>query len=224
MKKLNQKGFTGFEIALLVLVLAAIGFAGYTVYQNQKSNEAQTSTDKIAGVEKKDTEEKESPRCDEGLKEFSDEKVGVRFCYPEKWGLEIGPNVDFLTNRVSLTSPDYHEDPEASFGGSKTGSVVSVIISDTTNPAHDRVTVQSILDGTEKGKLYYSDVSHAKVAGYDGAKYIAGYEGPRSSTYAFEHNKKKYSLGISEDIDGPNFNDNQADFEKIVKSFQLLSN
>lgn len=44
MKKLNQKGFTGFEIALLVLVLAALGFAGYTVWQkNKPDNSPQTS-------------------------------------------------------------------------------------------------------------------------------------------------------------------------------------
>lgn len=59
MKKLNQKGFTGFEIALLVLVLAALGFAGYTVWQkNKPDNQSQTSqtTEKKSKTDKSEKE------------------------------------------------------------------------------------------------------------------------------------------------------------------------
>jgi hypothetical protein len=37
MKKLNQNGFTPFEVVLLILVLVALGFAGYVVYQRGKN-------------------------------------------------------------------------------------------------------------------------------------------------------------------------------------------
>lgn len=52
MKRLNQKGFSHFEIALLILVVALIGFAGYTVWQKNKPESAATTT---VVTEKKDT-------------------------------------------------------------------------------------------------------------------------------------------------------------------------
>ena len=44
MKKLNQNGFSPFETVLLVLVVAALGFAGYVVFQNNKPAETPVTT------------------------------------------------------------------------------------------------------------------------------------------------------------------------------------
>jgi hypothetical protein len=61
MKKLNQKGFTGFEIVLLVLVLAALGFAGYTVWQKNKPDNQATTTVLTEQAQDKEVSQKNDP-------------------------------------------------------------------------------------------------------------------------------------------------------------------
>lgn len=62
MKKLNQKGFSHFEIALLVLVLAVLGFAGYTVWQkNKPDNQPQTSQTTETKPKTDDNKEESEP-------------------------------------------------------------------------------------------------------------------------------------------------------------------
>jgi hypothetical protein len=216
MKKLNQNGFSPFEILLLVLVLAALGFAGYVVYQRGNDPVASNQTVVQSGL--KETP-KVAERCESAFTEFKSEKLGVSFCYPEGWNTEVmDMPSNHLVGTVSLKSPDYEEDRDAAYGGSKTGSAVAVIVY-----ASNYTSTQSILDGTEQSKVYFSDIKATKVAGFDGATFISGYEGPRNLVHQFEHSGKQYSISLSEDLNGPNFNDNQAVYVKIVNSFKLIS-
>ncbi len=88
MKKLNQKGFSPFEVALLILVLAALGFAGFTVYQkNRPEDQSQTSIEKQSTrtpIEKQSAEQ----QIDEyaGWKEEINNKYKFSYKYPASSG------------------------------------------------------------------------------------------------------------------------------------------
>lgn len=60
----NQKGFTGLEIILLVVVLAGVGFAGYTAYQSNTEQSAPQSSSETTRQEPA-TEEKSAETADE---------------------------------------------------------------------------------------------------------------------------------------------------------------
>ena len=147
--------------------------------------------------------------------------MGVRLCVPRGWKIEQEGSLKTYSSSVRLTSPDYKEDPDASFGGSKSGAIIYLEIREfkASEPGH--TSIASILDGTVQSKLYYSDAKKANVAGYEGASFIVGYEGPRSLTNRFENGNHDYSISISEDLDGPSFNEYQSVYEKVVESLKL---
>jgi hypothetical protein len=81
MKKLNQKGFSHFEIALLILVLAALGFAGYTVYQKNKP-ESQTTTTVV-------TKQEETKKAEEQKEPESKPNTDENYLVIAEWGVKI---------------------------------------------------------------------------------------------------------------------------------------
>lgn len=91
MKKLNANGFTHFEIALLILVVALIGFAGYTVWESNKPDEVLTnSTIEPAPLEpSQDTYEKPV-----GYVTYEDKNLGFKFDYPNQYGQFSKESID----------------------------------------------------------------------------------------------------------------------------------
>lgn len=57
MKKLNQSGFSGIEIALTIIVIVLIGGSGYLVYQRQQDKKEQDTLQKQVNDQKKQNEE-----------------------------------------------------------------------------------------------------------------------------------------------------------------------
>lgn len=75
MKKLNQSGFSGIEIALTILIIGLIGGSGYLVYQRQQDKKEQDTLQKQVDELKKQGEDsgnKES-NSSSGSQESQDE-------------------------------------------------------------------------------------------------------------------------------------------------------
>lgn len=222
--KTNQQGFSVVEILIVLVVVGLIGGAGWYVWHNKQAKPSSTTVAKEEKTETtKQAETQPTAKCDTSFKELKNEKIGISFCYPETWKTDIR---DIASNHivgiVILTSPDYKE-VEVGFGGSNSGSKVSVGVYKIDQLGAAYTPVSKILDGTEQGKSVYSDVKAVKIAGKDGATFISAYEGPRFLTNEFEYKGNQYSIGLEEDLDGPKFNDNQNTYQKIVSSFQLES-
>jgi type II secretory pathway pseudopilin PulG len=85
----KQKGFTLVEGLLIVLILSVVGFAGFTVWNNQQSDEAEL-------IETSQIEQKNNEQAQETVDEISsipdgwvlyeDETYGFSFIHPETWG------------------------------------------------------------------------------------------------------------------------------------------
>lgn len=82
MKKLDSRGFTHFEIALLILVIAALGFAGYTVLQNNKTAESTTSALEPVPTQSRQT----SYQTPDGYTAYQNKDLGFAFDYPSQYG------------------------------------------------------------------------------------------------------------------------------------------
>lgn len=224
--KANQKGFSVFEILIVIVVVGLLGAVGWLVYDRQKSkpDKQQTSTQKSEQEQEVPKQETKAViKCDTSLKEFKSEKIGISFCYPETWKTDIRDTaINHIVGIVTLTSPDYIE-VAAGYGGSITGSKVYVSVYKIDQLGASHTPVSKILDGTEESKMVYFEVKAAQIAGKDGASFIAGYEGPRYLSNQFELNGNEYTIALEEDANGPKFNDNQDAYQKIVASLQLLA-
>lgn len=77
----NKKGFTLVEVVLVIVALAAIGFAGWTWYQANQAEEVTENKERTGEIEKE--EESSIP---EGWTEYRNEELGFAFAYPEEWG------------------------------------------------------------------------------------------------------------------------------------------
>ncbi len=77
MKKLNQKGFTAFEIILLIVVLLLIAGAGYYVWKLRSANKPAGDT---SPSKPHTSEKKEEPRA------YDVSGLGVKLKYPKDWG------------------------------------------------------------------------------------------------------------------------------------------
>lgn len=223
MKKLSRDsaGFDAIELLLIIVVVGLIGGVGWYVWQSKQSKPQNVSTSQETNKTQQQPETKPTDACDASYKSVKNEKIGISFCYPEGWSADI---IDTASNHnvwtAILKSPDYKE-IEGGFGGSNTGSTVYVSVAKIDQLSAAYISVQSILDGTEQSKMVYSDVKAVKIAGKDGVTYISAYEGPRYLINEFEYKGNQYTVGLKEDLDGPKFNDNQYEYEKIVNSLKL---
>jgi hypothetical protein len=224
--KLKEKGFGVVEVLIIIVVIGLLGVVGWSVYDNRKNDTYDQQDSVHTGRQEQEETNKEtktSIKCDNSFKELKNEKLGISLCYPETWKTEIMDTAgNHVVGTIGLTSPDYKEE-ESGFGGSNTGSRVSVSVYRIDRLEAGYTPVSKILDGTEQSKLVYSDVKTAKIAGKDGASFISAYEGPRFLTNEFEYDGIVYSIALEEDLNGPSFNDNQNLYQKIVSSFQLLA-
>ncbi len=84
MKRLDQKGFTPFEIVLLVLVVAVLGFAGYVVLQKDKP--AATNQDTPSSQKQEKTESKVKAELPSGFSKQPIADTGLVLAYPTIWG------------------------------------------------------------------------------------------------------------------------------------------
>ncbi len=222
MKK-NENGFGAVGALLVLAVVGIIGGAGWYVWQSRQSKSQSIATNQENSQTQQQTEQKPADNCEASFKSMSNEKIGIAFCYPDGWATEVTDKpINHIVGSITLTSPDYKLE-ESGFGGSKNGSKVYVSVHKIDQLGATYTSVKSILDGTEQGKMAYSDVKAAKIAGRDGASFVSAYEGPRFRSNQFEHNGNEYSIVLEEDLDGPKFNDNQDAYQKIVNSFKLLS-
>ena len=80
----NQKGFTLVEGLLIALVLSVIGFAGYTVWNNNQVNGVATtsnfeSTEQATEQKEEATQGKEESDIPEGMTVYPNEALGFSF-------------------------------------------------------------------------------------------------------------------------------------------------
>jgi type II secretory pathway pseudopilin PulG len=152
MKKLNnQNGFTAVEVVLVVLLVGALGIAGYFAYKNQH-----TTATKAVVVTTKSAPAKTVASPYAGWKTYSSAYEGASFKYPSSWTLAVSPepvsngNVD-NGNVLTLKSPSGYvvnfQAPDQSQGGGCSG----------TNTI-DQVTK---LTAQAKNPLYLTVVNHS---------------------------------------------------------------
>lgn len=107
MKKLNQKGFSHLEIALIIVVFALIGGAGY--YVLKQNNKHQNSTATTASTTPDTASSSQAPTT---LKEYKNTEHGFSFQYPSNWKLtekleasNRGEGTNRTEGEVTVTSP-----------------------------------------------------------------------------------------------------------------------
>jgi Tfp pilus assembly protein PilE len=102
----NQKGFAVVEVVLSVLLLAAIGFAGYFAYKDHQNKSTKTAS--ITTVASKPTTTTPaSPTA--GWKTYTSSYEQASFKYPASWSLSSQPDQladQTGVNDVTLTSPN----------------------------------------------------------------------------------------------------------------------
>lgn len=78
----TQRGFTGVEALIILLVVGIIGFAGWKVYDAKKSSDKSydNASKSDAAIVDKDALEKAK------LTEFQSKDLGFTFSYPKDWG------------------------------------------------------------------------------------------------------------------------------------------
>ncbi len=99
---LNQKGFTAFELVIVVVALAAIGAAGYFAYEAR-----QDKTDYSVPAPKKSAEKPKVDDKYEGWKTYTSSFNKVSFKYPANWQVSTQP-ADLPNEgqvKVKLASP-----------------------------------------------------------------------------------------------------------------------
>jgi hypothetical protein len=93
MKKLNTKGFSVVEAALLVAVLGLLGFAGYTVLKKDKPKQADNPSTQPTQQAKKTTAY--TFELPSGYKYYEDTVNGFKFAYPSVYG-----NIEQKTDQI----------------------------------------------------------------------------------------------------------------------------
>jgi hypothetical protein len=92
----SPKGFTAVEALIIILVVAALAFGGWYVWN--KNNEDSTSNSSSQTTK---TEDQSMMNIPEGWKQYKNEDYGFSFYYPEKVGPlmegDTGGNPDILT-------------------------------------------------------------------------------------------------------------------------------
>lgn len=216
--KRKNKGFTVVEVALIVVLIAIVGLVGWRVLEaRQNKEDKQTATTQPA------TENKIKPAACEGKDvEKVSEKAGISFCYPEGWKIEFSDEkVDTTFAYAWLTSPDYKEE-SSGYGGSKTGAKIYIGVGEQDTEAEWYQSTQEILDGAEPTKGTRTNVKAVKISGIDGVQFRYSWEGPIMLESVIEHDGKVYGISTYQDIDGPEFNDHLAEYQRILDSFRVL--
>ena len=101
----NQKGFTAFEIVIVIVALLAIGAAGYFAYQAR-----QDKTDYSVSVSKKKTDKAQSP---------STTASNSSFLVIKEWGVKIPqqPASNILSYQIQGDTADFVSSEQKSLGG-----------------------------------------------------------------------------------------------------------
>jgi len=100
----QQDGFSLVEVLLVLIFVSFVAFAGWFVYDKNKS--VKTSDSKKADTTKSTVETKEADPY-ERWKNYSLSKANISFKYPETWKAEVVPGND--VEKVQLTAPDTSE-------------------------------------------------------------------------------------------------------------------
>ena len=95
----KQKGFSLVEGLLIVLILCVVGFAGYTVWNdNQDDDSEQTDTvqqeSTQQSVEQPSDPSEEAPSIPEGWVKYENEELGISFNHTSEWGNIIEKDFD----------------------------------------------------------------------------------------------------------------------------------
>lgn len=224
MKKLNQNGFTAFELTLLVLVLAALGFSGYMVWQNNKSsgnndNSVITQNDTV----KKDQLVPVDPTKDWQSYTSPDKKFSVKF--PQNW--ETAANQEFCSEGLVLIGVKMPGSQSsvgkcASDGASAFGQMAITTRTDRTD--------LSLCGHSTDGSWSVGAMEDITVAGFKAVKSSATYtsddedmggypKGTTSVQYCFVANNVQYIASYTKFSDYP---DVLTDFNTMVtKTFKL---
>ena len=224
MKKLNQNGFTPFEIVLLILVVALLGFAGYVVYQRNQDTTGSSQT----VVTKKDTNtEKKTEVKDEtaGWLSYTNTSGKFSFKYPNNWVMAANP--EFCSDGLLLLGVKMAGD-QSSVGrcasdGARAFGQMSI------SWRNDRADLSQCGLNSESWRT--DSKENVTVAGVPAVKttgtYIAddestggGAKGNTAVQYCFVKNRTQYIAGYTKWSDYP---DALSDFNTMVTKTFILN-
>lgn len=158
--KVNQRGFGGVEILIVIIVLGLVGAASFFVYDRQKSK---ANTGGSAAQISQQTQKQESPNKpmpqENTVKYKTYENSSVRFEYPEDW------KIDNTTSFTSIQSPDFSKEGTQVM---KINNGAFIEVSTTEIPQKDRTA-----DNFQSwGDQYFGDTRNAKSVIVSGKKVI----------------------------------------------------
>jgi hypothetical protein len=206
----RQAGFSTGLIIAAVLVLAVIGGTGFVVFKKSTSKQATTTpptTDTKATVDEPDAEP-EQPATYEGMTQYTNEKFGLSFYFPNEWRVEERDptlTADPEKTELSLWLVDKNAKERSEAG------IVSVIARDLANAAPG---VHGNIDDYRESLT---------LKGKTAAKYTF----PQSKSvnrvmYHFAVGDKTYTIGtIYETQNIERAPDYMAKFDKVVESLRL---
>lgn len=221
--KASRNGFGAIEVLIVIALAGLIGVGGMLAYGKQHSTK-EPSTKQTPSQHTRTTNNQSDnaaiQTCEKPYTALKNEKIGIAFCYPESWSIQVydTPSNGRLGS-ITLTSGDF-KPGSAEFAGSNTGSETSILV-DTIDSRMD-APIDAILAGTAQGKCGYKNAKAITIASKKAVSYTCNYEGPGTFISFFDYAGNRYSISINEDADGPNFNDNMTDYQRVVESFQLL--
>ncbi len=202
----NQKGFTAVEIILAIVLVGAVGFAGYYAYSNNQK--ATSKTDLVISSPKPTLSP--TSTIPAGYKEYVSTDKAYTFQYPDDWSLKAN-------EEVLVTSKDRVRKTVEGIGALTSGVEVSVRVA----PAEYASTeaLKENYTGKDGVVAYQKDLTMTTLGGKSAVKstcghYVAGL------CYGVILNKKHYTV-----IYSPSKADLYLDeFNILVTSFKFSAN
>jgi type II secretory pathway pseudopilin PulG len=221
----KQKGFTLVEGLLIVLIVSVVGFAGYTVWNNQQDDESentdtvQQETEVQENNEQSEEISETASTVPEGWTSYKNNQYNFSFAYPDNWTIEE-KQISSTELSLIIKSEDY-EEYEGAYGGTNKGSLVSVSVIDTNYEFY--TSNENILNGNTRPPVIYREVNEIEVSGVPGISYIVGYEGPEYMHSKFEVDMYAYDLSLEAIINSSDelFNPNQETYQQIVDTLEI---
>ncbi len=232
MKKLNQNGFSPFETILLVLVIVALGFAGYVVYQRSKDSQNNQQTT----VVKKETPTEESKvEVDEEAQKWelvTSRQNAFSIRIPDGWKVvNYGQSDNLRASSVSYKAGTKAqvENIEYAYAGDSPVRFSVTQLKDNERYSSDGASGTPFKLGDITGTKYYKKYPVEPVEG------IGPLPGEEAYTYEFKTSGKitlvSYAVyhknQYSEDFLKTNYNQATSDInqielvERVVKTLQI---
>ena len=89
----NQSGFSITHFLLVLLIIGALGFAGWRVYEARQEDNSPKKNSNDSTTQKEEPAEKEIYTVPDGYVIYENKEIGFKFAYPEQWG-KLTPNTE----------------------------------------------------------------------------------------------------------------------------------